>query len=241
MDQFDMARGSEPGALAVLCSVLSKVFSYPSVEQARDLAEMESMEYCSMLVGLSGADASLLGEAERGFVAACPGSRQGRQAVSAQATFEGGEEDARDRGRGIRLEMSRLFYSPLTGTAMEGSRWVNRDERSTEALEVGERAAVARFYSAWGYRVSPGVPAAADSLENELEFVSRLAARESEALSRGDAAEALRLRDARREFHRLHLSGLGYGVSGRIVDSSKNPHLRYYAAVLKLALQRVGE
>ena len=78
-------------------------------------------------------------------------------------------------------------------------------------------------------------------MDNELEFVSLLASREARALAGADSVTAARCRDLRREFFRCHLRDLGTGVAGRIMGESSSPHLRYYAQVLLLALDRIGE
>lgn len=232
--------------LSVLLAVLARTFAYPSVDEALDLVDMESIEYCAQLlesVGLT--SPSFDGIARRchcmtllaGHGYADENDCMGSDCMPADKSRSPGADAL---AREFRCEMSRLFYSPLCPMRLEGRYWIPRQARCSQSRILGERASIALAYREHGLRLRPGNSSAEDALQNELDFVSLLARREAAALLRGKVSEAIFWKEERRRFYAHHMRDFIAGVTDYIAQNSISPFLTYYAETLVLASDRIA-
>lgn len=225
--------GNDAANLSVLLAVLAKVFRYPSMSEAVCLVEEESVAYCLELLLLVGLERDV-----------CPVPPEPVRAIEGKRPSLGRPCDDTSlllAAQELRLEMSRLFYAPLCPIRLEGRYWVPREKRSGQSALMGERAGVALEYASNGIRLKKCSGTAEDSLENELDFVSKLACGEAIALSQADAARALHWKETRRQFYEMHMRDFIAGVTACILKESNNPFLRYYAHALSVSSGRMAE
>ncbi len=224
-------------ALSRVVFVLSQVFGYPSVEEAEDLVSPESPSYIEELLRAAAVPTLSLEGVKEAFLAEA-GRGEGESMASPEGTSE---INVRSQAVKLRQDITRLFQSPDSSLRLEGDKWMPVSARCPEAQRVGERICVRNEYARQGLRMRSGVTQQEHSLQNELEFVSVLIAREAEALFREDVVEAARMRDVRREFYRWHLRAFIAGVTDLISRESGNSFMAYYAHVLQLVAVRIGE
>lgn len=72
-----------------------------------------------------------------------------------------------------------------------------------------------------------------DHVACELDFVAFLAAAEAQALEEGRMSLACELKQTRERFVRDHLRDLAIGVSTEVQRLSSNPHLLFFARLLR--------
>lgn len=222
-DVPEIAQANPVGAMGVMFAGLAGVFAYPSVDQANDLVDIESLYYCRIALEFFKTDYSEIADCEVGFIAAV---NEGSQCQNALC---------------LRQEMTRLFFSPTTGRYLEGMRWIGPDKRCPQSLEIGERASVETFYATQGIYVKKGSCSMADSFDNELDFLSRLLLKEAVALEEGNMASAIEYREARRSFYADHFREYSNAVVRYVFERSENAFLRYYTKLLALASARLSD
>lgn len=196
---------------ALLCSALARLFSYPSVQNAADFSNEESLEYLQYLINQAG----LL----------CTESKP-----LLPAAHDFASEPDSVRAALIRAEYTRLFFQCQAPIKLEGHCWLAVSERTEEAQLLGEAAAVNAFYRRYGMKVKRGF--AADNLSTELDFLARLTRLEEESRQQGEASEASTWKQARLMFLRQHLAPFALRACAAIQAADAGPLLRYEAALL---------
>lgn len=205
-------------ALALLCSALGRLFSYPTREEAALYLGEESTWYLADLAS----NARIEDEPLRACADRCVGT--------------GGVEEA-DRVHDMRVECTRLFYAPHAPVPLEGCRWVKHAPLSPER-ELGETASVARCYRESGLKLREGVSARADSLSTELDFVAYLLQKEAVFGETGNGTQALAWKRRRTTFATVHLVPLARAVADGVARHAVSPHLRYWAELLRRTAAR---
>lgn len=205
-------------ALALLCSALGRLFSYPTREEAAQYLDEESTRYLAALAS----DARIADEPLR----ECEDDCLGADAV----------EEA-DRVHDVRVEYTRLFYAPQAPVPLEGRRWVKHAPLSPER-KLGETASVARCYRESGLKLREGVSARADSLPTELDFAAYLLQKEAAFGEEGNGAQALAWKRRRTTFASVHLVPLAQAVADGVARHAASPHLRYWTELLRRAAER---
>lgn len=208
----------ELAAVRLLCSALARVFSYPSVDQAKMLTNGESLEYVFGLLDR----ASLVDYEAYGF-------------------FESAKLDTEDtpeaRARLMRRVFTQLFYRPGAPIPLEGRFWIRRDPAEL-AKELGEEASVRQSYKAVGVRVKSEVVERACALSTELDFVAYLLGREIDCSREGSGAQALVWKRRRLEFSERHLLRFGCAVADEISQNTSWNTLLFWTAALQRIVRR---
>ncbi len=217
---FGPADEEELEALRLLASSLARLFSYPSVEEARVFTDGESVQFLMGLAARIQAPDALL-------------EQRASQAL-AWAT-----EAADERSRMVRRELTRLCYRPEAPVPLEGRRWLRRDPAEPEA-RLGESASVAQSYRAAGLKLRAGVVERADALPTELDFLAAVLGQELAFGREGNGAQALVWKRRRTVFAERHLGPLARAVGQGIEGRSTCPPLLLWTTLLQIAVHRCG-
>lgn len=217
---FGPADEEELEALRLLASSLARLFSYPSVEEARVFTDGESVQFLMGLAARIQAPDAVL-----------------EQRASQAAAWAAKPAD--ERARAMRRELTRLCYRPEAPVSLEGRRWVRRDPAEPEA-RLGESASVAQSYRAAGLKVRAGVVERADALPTELDFLAAVLGQELAFSHEGNGAQALIWKRRRTVFVERHLGPLARAVAQGIERHSAWPPLLLWAALLQVAVGRCG-
>ncbi|SEO96528.1 molecular chaperone TorD family protein [Denitrobacterium detoxificans] len=199
---------------AVLCSVLSEVFGYPSVECAENLASFDAVDQCRELAHAARLDLEdtlgLAGLSAEWFDSHCVP----------------GEVDTKlSPGRQLRAECTRLFWSYPRLVRLEGRHWAKSDRR-------GEVVAVRECYRELGLRNQEGVNAPVDVLASELDYAGYVLRAEADAWDGEDSLSALEWHKLYVSFVDAHLRPCAMGVATGTFEHARNAHVRFYAALL---------
>lgn len=207
-------------ALRLLASSLARLFSYPSVEEARVFTDGESVQFLMGLAARIQAPDALL-------------KQRASQALAWAA------KPADERGQTMRRELTRLCYRPEAPVPLEGRRWVRRDPAEPEA-RLGESASVAQSYRAAGLKLRAGVVERADALPTELDFLAAVLGQELAFGREGNGAQALVWKRRRTVFAERHLGPLVHAVGQGIERLSACPSLLLWTTLLQIAVHRCG-
>lgn len=205
-------------ALALLCSALARLFSYPTREEAALYLGEESTLYLAALASDARIEDESLYERE-------------------DCCLRADTVEEVDRVHDIRVEYTRLFFAPCAPVPLEGRRWVKHGPLSPER-ELGETASVARCYRESGLKLRDGVSARADSLSTELDFAAYLLQKEASYGEEGNGAQALAWKRRRTTFATVHLVPLAQAVADRVARQAVSPHVRYWAELLRRTAAR---
>ena len=203
-------------ASAKLYSLLARMFSYPDRIEAQAYVSSDFLEICEGFVEEAGYPDRVDAAVREAFV---------------RATEEQGLEAC---GTDLRVEYTRLFTAPPRPVSLVGSKWVH--SRTLVSEQKGERYAVGQVYRELGLRNRASVHDPADHLVSELDFLFYVMRAESRAWRSDDLVMARDWRQLRDDFLTYHLRELAFGVSDAVGRMSKNAHMRYFAALLRLVV-----
>lgn len=216
LDGERLSPAAQLRALASLACTLGWLFAYPSRKIAAEAVSDAFADRCCEL-----------------FAAAAPAhplpTRPYEKDADAQLRGEAACKDGSPAA--LRRECTQLFYAPNCPVPLCGSRWVRR--RTLLSRKIGERSAVEQEYRRMGVVRKPGVTNPSDHLSSELDYLAFLCVAEADALDAADAALAREFRGMRESFQEDHLGELACAVSHEILARSGNPHLRFFARLLR--------
>ncbi|VEG99587.1 Uncharacterized component of anaerobic dehydrogenases [Slackia heliotrinireducens] len=206
-------------AMAKLCSLLARVFSYPDRIEAQAYTSVEFLDICEGFVSEAGFPARIADD------------------VCERFAEMSNRMDSEERGKALRVEYTQLFTLPPRPISLVGSKWVHN--RTLASERKGERFAVDEVYRELGLRNKPTVRDPADHLVSELDFMHYILRAEARAWDNDDLVMARDWRQLRDDFLEYHLYELALGVAHAIDRMSSNAHMRYYAALLRLVIEHI--
>lgn len=214
---FDPAEEEELEALRLLASSLARLFSYPSVEEARVFTDDESVLF---LMGL----AARVRAPEAGLE------------LRASRSLDCAAAPPDERAGAMRRELTRLCYRPEAPVPLEGRRWVRRD--FDESASLGETASTTLCYQAAGLRLREGVVERPDSLPTELDFLAAVLGQELSFSHEGNGAQALLWKRRRTMFVGRHLAPLVKAVADGVEQQTQWAPLLFWIELLRIVVAR---
>ncbi|WP_165043959.1 molecular chaperone TorD family protein [Adlercreutzia sp. ZJ138] len=202
-------------ALALLCSALARLFTYPTYDQAVMFTNEESADYLDRLMHDAGADGIAAENAVRPVV----------------------DQDEHCRAQRLRIDETQLLFVSNAPVPLEGSRWIRRNPTGSQAV-TGEAASVMRCYRESGLSLREGCTMRADALPVELDYVAYLLRREARFRNEGKGAQALLWKRRRTSFVAAHLDPLAKAVASGVSRHNPCAHLVWWSQLLQQAVIR---